>query len=123
MTQAYLKGSAGQKSMEEGRKSETGGAHGGPEDEGPCRYPARNAQPSTINCHKPFRLGEFMTSLRILFAPTDSEREQAAAKRKAEIRAKRVVQEAHFILGCINGLEQPGGYLSQAEFNIHVAAL
>ena len=53
MTQAYLKGSAGQKSMEEGRKSETGGAHGGPEDEGPCLDHADiqrgmlNHQPST----------------------------------------------------------------------------
>jgi hypothetical protein len=38
MTQAYLNGSTGRKSHREGRKSNTEGPHGGPQDEGPCRY-------------------------------------------------------------------------------------
>ena len=123
MTQAYLKGSAGRKSMEEGRKSDTGGAHGGPEDEGPCRYPRddhNKAQPSTINCHNPFRV---LTSLFAAIVREVSE-VQATAKRRDESRFStqaylkgRAVREADFILCCINGLEQPGGYLSQAEFN------
>ena len=38
MTQAYLNGSTGRKSHREGRKSNTEGPHGGPQDEGPYRY-------------------------------------------------------------------------------------
>ena len=65
MTQAYLKGSTGWKSMEAGLKSDTGGAHGGSEDEGPCRYPRddhNKAQPSTPKGYgrDPF---PFLTSL------------------------------------------------------------
>ena len=111
MTQAYANGSTGRKSLQEGRKSNTGGPHGGPQDEGPCRNQLddhHRAQPATPT------FGTYFGALCNVFNVIVN---AAAAERKAEIRAKRAVQEAEFILGCINGLEQPGGYLSQAEFN------
>ena len=111
MTQAYANGSTGRKCLQEGRKSNTGGPHGGPQDEGPCRNQLddhHRAQPATPT------FGTYFGALCNVFNVIDN---AAAAERKAEIRAKRAVQEAEFILGCINGLEQPGGYLSQAEFN------
>ena len=92
MTQAYLNGSTGRKSQREGRKSNTGGSHGGPQDEGPCRDHLddhNRAQPATPKGygHNPFRF------LMSLFAAIVSETKQEAAKRKAEIRAKRRADE------------------------------
>jgi len=74
MTQAYLKGSTGRKNTEEGRESDTGGAHGGPQDEGPCRCLRDDHNKAETKCKGDTQAGGFPHRHLLLQARADARR-------------------------------------------------